>query len=113
VVVGAGAKILGAITVGEDSRIGANAVVVKPVPPKSVVVGVPGQIISRQQPVIENRPDLEHNRIPDTLGIAVATLLERVDCLEQEILGHDHPPVIVQHLHPPHDGTWQGDDFAI
>jgi serine O-acetyltransferase len=43
VVVGAGAKILGAFTVGEDSRIGANAVVVKPVPPNAVVVGVPGQ----------------------------------------------------------------------
>ena len=42
VVVGAGAKVLGPITVGEGSRIGANAVVVKPVPPDSVVVGVPG-----------------------------------------------------------------------
>ena len=43
VVVGAGAKILGAITIGACSRIGANAVVVKDVPPNSVVVGVPGR----------------------------------------------------------------------
>ncbi len=43
VVVGAGAKVLGAIDIGENSRIGANAVVVKPVPPETVVVGVPGQ----------------------------------------------------------------------
>jgi serine O-acetyltransferase len=39
--------VLGAITIGDDSRIGANAVVVKPVPPNSVVVGVPGQIVVR------------------------------------------------------------------
>ena len=42
VVVGAGAKVLGAITIGSDTRIGANAVVVKSVPANSVVVGVPG-----------------------------------------------------------------------
>ena len=113
VVVGAGAKILGAITVGDESRIGANAVVVKPVPPNSVVVGVPGQIISKHQPAIEHKPDLEHSRLPDTIGVAVATLLERVDALEQEICSHDHPPALVQHVHPPHDGAWQGDDFAI
>ncbi|MBI4675031.1 MAG: serine O-acetyltransferase, partial [Chloroflexi bacterium] len=47
VVVGAGAKVLGAITIGDNSRIGANAVVVKDVPPNSVVVGVPGQIVRR------------------------------------------------------------------
>ena len=50
VVVGAGAKILGAITIGADSRIGANAVVVKSVPPNSVVVGVPGQVVMRSKP---------------------------------------------------------------
>jgi serine O-acetyltransferase len=47
VVIGAGAKILGPVTVGSGSRVGANAVVVKPVPPDSVVVGVPGQVIDR------------------------------------------------------------------
>ena len=50
VVVGAGAKILGAIEIGENSRIGANAVVVKPVPANSVVVGVPGQVVHRSHP---------------------------------------------------------------
>jgi serine O-acetyltransferase len=43
VVIGAGAKVLGPITVGADARIGANAVVVKPVPANAVVVGVPGR----------------------------------------------------------------------
>jgi len=49
VVVGAGAKVLGAITIGSRSRIGANAVVVKPVPPDSVVVGVPGEVVVRSK----------------------------------------------------------------
>src|SRR5690242_9089494 len=48
VVIGAGAKVLGAITIGADSRIGANAVVVKATPPNSVVVGVPGQVVIRE-----------------------------------------------------------------
>ena len=50
VIIGAGAKVLGAIKIGDDSRIGANAVVVKEVPSSAVVVGVPGQIISRVRP---------------------------------------------------------------
>ena len=59
VVIGAGAKVLGAITIGAHSRIGANAVVVKPSPPNSVIIGVPGQIIVRSQGQ-SNKPDLEH-----------------------------------------------------
>src|ERR1700749_4701895 len=47
VTIGAGAKILGGIKIVDESRIGANPVVVKPVPSSSVVVGVPGQVISR------------------------------------------------------------------
>ena len=49
VVIGAGAKVLGAITIGAHSRIGANAVVVKTSPPNSVIIGVPGQIVVRSQ----------------------------------------------------------------
>ena len=49
VVIGAGAQILGAITIGAHSRIGANSVVVKDVPPESVVVGVPGRIVGRDE----------------------------------------------------------------
>ena len=50
VIIGAGAKVLGAIKIGDDSRIGANSVVVKEVPSSAVVVGVPGQIIGRSRP---------------------------------------------------------------
>jgi serine O-acetyltransferase len=113
VVVGAGAKILGAITVGENSRIGANAVVVKAVPPNSVVVGVPGQVVVRSQPRISaSTPDLDHNQLPDTIGESLALLMEHVKELEERIEGHTsavHPPP----LHLPDHGVWHGEDFSI
>lgn len=111
VVVGAGAKILGDISIGSDSRIGANAVVVKPVPENAVVVGVPGQVVSRTsrpQPT----PDLEHSTLPDTLGLAVAELLTRVDALEARLSDHAHPPA-PHHIHAPDHGAWHGEDFSI
>ena len=76
VVVGAGAKVLGNIVIGANSRIGANAVVVKSVPPNSVVVGVPGQVV-RSLPRPPALPDLEHKRLPDAIGMTVAQLVER------------------------------------
>ncbi len=81
VVVGAGAKILGAMVVGAGSRIGANAVVVKAVPPNSVVVGVPGQVMVRTktQPA---GPDLNHNIMPDAIAATLSALVDRVEQLE-------------------------------
>ena len=111
VVVGAGAKILGAIEVGEGSRIGANAVVVKPVPPNSVVVGVPGQVVVRSQPRgLDAPPDLEHGRLPDAIGETLTVLMEHVKELEERINGHaSHAPA----LHIPEHGVWQEQDFSI
>lgn len=121
VVIGAGAKILGAITIGANSRIGANAVVVKSVPANSVVVGVPGQVVVRSRPVAVG-PDLEHGRLPDTLGESVASLLNRVEAMERILHLHmnEHPaggsdgfepaPALV---HSPDHGVWHGDDFMI
>ncbi|MBI9043338.1 MAG: serine O-acetyltransferase [Anaerolineaceae bacterium] len=83
VVVGAGAKILGAIKIGENSRIGANAVVVKPVPPDSIVVGVPGRILERE----ESHPleyDLHHDQLPDMIGSSLKEILERLEVLEKK-----------------------------
>ncbi len=86
VVAGAGAKILGAITVGADSRIGANAVVVKSVPPNVVVVGVPGQIVQRSRPHTErDAPDLEHSQLPDMIAGKLIALSARLEALEQQI----------------------------
>ena len=93
-VVGAGAKSLGAIVVGAGSRIGANAVVNKPVPPNSVVVGVPGQVVVRSKPrPADAPPDLNHNILPDTIGLTVADLMKRLEQVEAVIGGQavDHP----------------------
>ncbi|HEY3290746.1 MAG TPA: serine O-acetyltransferase EpsC, partial [Anaerolineae bacterium] len=110
VVVGAGAKVLGAIVIGNDSRIGANAVVVKPVPPNSVVVGVPGQIVARSKPhTSKDAPDLEHTRLPDTIGITIVSLMSRVEMLEKLVEGH--PDNLA--LHAPDNGSWRGEDFTI
>jgi len=110
VVVGTGAKILGAITVGECSRVGANAVVVRSVPPDSVVVGVPGEIVVRARPHPDiHTPDLEHSQMPDVLGEALQELMKRVDELEGRVNGHAHPSQVRTLDH----GVWSGEDFQI
>ena len=82
VVIGAGAQILGAIIVGACSRIGANAVVVKDVPPDSVVVGVPGRIVHKEH-VSLHIPDLAHNQLPDMIAQQLSTLSQRLEKLEK------------------------------
>ncbi len=117
VVIGAGAKVLGAITIGADSRIGANAVVVKPVPPNSVVVGVPGQIVSRSKPHrSSDAPDLNHTALPDLVGVTLPSLLQRVEDLESRLDGHETTPAPHAdhiHVHAPESGAWRGEDFSI
>ena len=110
VVIGAGAKVLGAITIGANSRIGANAVVVKSVPPNSVVVGVPGQVVARSRSRPANAPDLDHGRLPDAIGETLVSLIARVEQLEQKLDGDGtHQPT----LHAPDHGIWHGEDFSI
>ncbi|BBL72074.1 serine O-acetyltransferase [Methylogaea oryzae] len=95
VLVGAGAKILGPIVLGDNVRVGANSVVVKDVPPCCTVVGIPGRVVQRKGLKLQNPYgiDLDHHEIPDPVGKALACLLERVDELEQRLAargpGHD------------------------
>lgn len=112
VVIGAGAKVLGAITIGAHSRIGANAVVVKSTPPDSVVVGVPGQVVIRDHPhhSLDEREDLEHGSLPDTIGETLAILITHVETLEKRINGG---MIYGPALHIPANGVWHADDFAI
>jgi serine O-acetyltransferase len=104
VTIGAGAKVLGAIKIGDDSRIGANAVVVKPVPSGSVVVGVPGQVISRA-----GRGTPDDSMMPDLVGVSLQSLLTRVAKLEAQNDGQQNGRVI----RPPEAGVWHGEDFSI
>jgi len=85
VVVGAGAKILGPVIIGDNVKIGANSVVVTDVPPNSVVVGVPGKVISREGEKIE-KIDLRHGELPDPLTITIQTLDKRIKELENKVL---------------------------
>ncbi|MFW9867253.1 MAG: serine O-acetyltransferase [Candidatus Thorarchaeota archaeon] len=90
IVVGAGAKLLGPIKIGDNVRIGANSVVVNDVPPNSVVVGVPGKIISREGEKIE-KIDLRHGNLPDPLAITLSTLNARIEYLENKLLDEENP----------------------
>jgi serine O-acetyltransferase len=111
VVVGAGAKVLGAITIGANSRIGANAVVVKPSPPNSVIIGVPGQIVVRSKGQ-SSKPDLEHGLLPDTIGETLSALVAHVEKLERRLDGQTQG-LLVPALHTSDHGIWHGGDFAI
>ena len=84
VLVGAGAKILGAITLGNNVRIGANSVVIKDVPPCCTVIGIPGRVIQQKGLKIQNPRgiDLDHHLVPDPVGKALQCLLDRLDKLE-------------------------------
>jgi serine O-acetyltransferase len=106
VTIGAGAKILGPIKIGDDSRIGANAVVVKPVPSSAVVVGVPGQVIGRSHPGPGGPDD---SMLPDLVGVSLQSLLTRVARLEA--LGDG--PQTGRVIRPPEAGVWHGEDFSI
>ena len=111
VVVGAGAKILGDIIIGRCSRIGANAVVVKPVPSHSVVVGIPGEVVQRKgERTRSAMPDLEHGDLPDVLGDALVSLMKRVETLEERLNGDTRKESTP---HAPDGGVWRGEDFGL
>ncbi len=82
VVVGAGAKVLGNIIVGDNSYIGANAVVIKDVPPNSTVVGVPGRITKQDGKKIDI--SLDHIHILDPIMQIVEELEKRIENLEKK-----------------------------
>jgi len=84
VVVGAGAKIIGGFTIGDNSRIGAGSVVVREVPPNSVVVGVPGRVTHKDGQRVEGI-DLNQTDLPDPVARALEQLLERICALEGEV----------------------------
>ena len=84
VVVGAGAKVIGAFTIGDNSRIGAGSVVVREVPPNSVVVGVPGRVTYKDGQRVGDI-DLNQTDLPDPVAKALEQLVERIRTLEAEL----------------------------
>ncbi len=96
VVVGAGAKVLGPIEIGDSARIGSNAVVVKPVPAGSTVIGVPGRIIDRPADATSRRRADTAKRIgfdaygatrdvPDPVANAINRMLDHIHVLDQRV----------------------------
>lgn len=84
VVVGTGAKILGGIRVGDNCKVGAGAVVVRPVPPNCTVVGVPGRVVWRDGRKIKP-VDLDHGDLPDPVADSFASLQRYVERLEERL----------------------------
>ena len=82
VVVGAGAKVLGSIIIGQNTRIGAGSVVVRNVEENSTVVGIPGRVV--HQSGVKINP-LAHSALPDTEANVIRNLMDRIDQLENQI----------------------------
>lgn len=95
VVIGAGAKVLGPITLHDGARVGSNSVVVKDVPEGATVVGVPGQLIVARDPQEEKREEMaekigfeaygETKDMPDPVSNALGAMLDHIHNLENEI----------------------------
>ena len=82
VILGAGAKVLGNITIGDFVRVGAGSVVIEDVPENSTVVGVPGRIVHRM--VSDKNGVLMHNRIPDPITCEINKLKAEVELLKNQ-----------------------------
>ena len=80
-VIGAGAKVLGNITLGKNVRIGANSVVIKDIPDNSTAVGIPAKVVQKG-----DKSMLSHNKIPDIDKNMFEYLIKRVALLEHALL---------------------------
>ena len=85
VIIGTGAKILGPLTIGHDSKVGANSVVVNEVPAHSTVVGIPAKSTKRDESEVHDNIDLEHNRLFDPAFYEISLLKSKISELENRI----------------------------
>src|SRR5262245_57509444 len=93
VVVGAGAKILGAIMIGDNVKVGANSVVLKNVPANSTVIGVPARVIRTQG---ERLPDatMDHSNLPDPVNDRLFALEQELIELRKKLENQDNPRLL-------------------
>ncbi len=85
VVVGAGAKVLGPIVVGDYVKIGANSVVLQDVPDHSTVVGIPGRIVRIKDERVPDEALLDHIHIPDPIADKLIELQVQIDALKKDL----------------------------
>jgi serine O-acetyltransferase len=96
VMIGAGAKVLGPFTVGDNARIAANAVVLKEVPPDATAVGVPARIVrvaGRRANYVES---IDHISVTDPLDVELSAITAQMQVLERQLVSHD--PAIYKRL---------------
>ena len=84
VLVATGAKVLGSITVGENSKVGAGSVVLKDVPPNSTVVGLPGKVVIQYGVKVKTR-DLNHQNMPDPVMDKCDGMEMKIAALQREV----------------------------
>jgi serine O-acetyltransferase len=84
VVVGVGAEVIGAITIGDNTRIGASSVVIKSAPPNATIVGNPGRIVAVRDPETDTVM-----KLPDPVGEKIENLEKRVAELEERLAGYE------------------------
>lgn len=87
IVVGGGAKILGDVHIGDNVQIGANAVVIRSVPPNSTVVGIPGRVVKKEGKKVSGI-SLDHTSLPDPIAQRLDRLQDEIDHIESEIKDH-------------------------
>lgn len=85
VTVGVNAAVLGAITIGDNSKVGGGSVVVKDVPPNSTVVGVPARLVMQDGVPVRAVPDRAHVDMPDPNADSIARLQQRLTKLEKRL----------------------------
>jgi serine O-acetyltransferase len=91
VVVGSNACILGAVEIGDDARVGSGSVVIKDVPNKATVIGIPGRIVSRRQKVEQlPLPRLDHAALPDPMMRLVHKMFTSMEALSERIQTLEH-----------------------
>ncbi|NLO84691.1 MAG: serine O-acetyltransferase [Clostridiales bacterium] len=88
VTVGAGAKVLGPITIGDNSKVGAGAIVLKDVPENCTVVGNPGRIVQKKEPQRVGEADLDQVNLPDPMMERMEALVAKLSSLEKCLAHH-------------------------
>lgn len=96
VVVGAGAKVLGPIEIGDNARIGSNAVVIRTVPADATIIGIPGRIVNEQAETLSPEQEAMANKIgfdaygasqemPDPVAVAINSMLKHIHTMDKEM----------------------------